>query len=138
MTKQNIVNSSNKDVYYKICKIVLRSAKYGEEIGANTINASKNAPNSKGFKRCELVLLNISYPTVPISQDCPIMACECRGFIPGKKKMNFNFRIAATSNPNEVILLKNNGVYRSLVPVYNFVEYFEEIHLEYLENYELY
>lgn len=139
MTEQNIVNSSNGNAYYKICKIVLRSAKYGNEINAGTINATRNAPDLQGFKKCRNVSLRISYgESVPSNLDCLIMACECRGFIPKKQKFNTNFRIAATSDPNSVMLLKKTDAVGMHFPVYNLLEYFEEIHLEYLENYEFY
>lgn len=135
MNKHNVVNFSNKIVHYQLCKFVLSSLKYAQEIDANSV-VHRNFHVSK---ICMVVSLHI--PQVqfhPSSLNCPIKTCVCIGYVPGTNEKNTMFSVAATKDDSSIILLKGMNFFSEDSQLYNLLEYFENVDQEYVRNYEHY
>lgn len=90
-------------------------------------------------KKCKVVALQIPEGyQYQFKMNCTITACECIGYIPRTKEKTKIFSVAATSKNNSVMLLKILDVSSGNRKLYNLVEYFENIHLQYLEKYKYY
>lgn len=122
---------SDGKIFYELCRAILRSEEYGNEIPENSITFDE----MQNRKECEEVNLVIPGES---TLECAINACICRSYVPKQTTIENNFSVAATNENGSVILLKNTGYYRNELKLYKFIQYFENLDVNYLETYEHY
>lgn len=130
--ESNIVNFSSNTLFYRLCKLILKSEKYSEEIDAESLTFRK----TRITKMCTNVELLISREPLQI---CPIKACICYCVLPKTRQKTAEFSIAAVKDSSSVILVKHvSGFTIDRPNLHILKEYLEDIDFKYLDNYDIY